>query len=158
MEVSLPDLRYANDRAVVRFSDESLRRIVALPGVQFAAVTTILPLAGTNSDSSFAIEGRNDDRNAPAPDEEKREVSPDYFRAIGTPLVKGRFFTPADNADALPVLIINQALARALDLLPRCDDLTTLSLDLGFSSHSHFTAAFRQTYGRTPREFQGLIR
>jgi len=49
-------------------------------------------------------------------------------------------------------------LARALDLLPRYHDLTTLSLDLGFSSHSHFTSAFRQTYGRTPRDFQGLIR
>jgi AraC-like DNA-binding protein len=49
-------------------------------------------------------------------------------------------------------------LARALDLLPGYDDLTTLSLDLGFSSHSHFTAAFRQTYGHTPKEFQGLIR
>jgi AraC-like DNA-binding protein len=49
-------------------------------------------------------------------------------------------------------------LARALDVLPRYDDLTTLSLDLGFSSHSHFSSAFRQTYGRTPREFQGLIR
>jgi AraC-like DNA-binding protein len=49
-------------------------------------------------------------------------------------------------------------LARALDLLPRYHDLTTLSLDLGFSSHSHFTSAFRQTYGHTPKEFQGLIR
>lgn len=49
-------------------------------------------------------------------------------------------------------------LARALDVLPRYDDLTTLSLDLGFSSHSHFSSAFRQTYGRTPKEFQGLIR
>lgn len=49
-------------------------------------------------------------------------------------------------------------LARALDVLPRYEDLTTLSLDLGFSSHSHFSSAFRQTYGRTPREFQSLIR
>jgi len=49
-------------------------------------------------------------------------------------------------------------LARALDVLPRYDDLTTLSLDLGFSSHSHFSSAFRQTYGRTPKEFQSLIR
>lgn len=49
-------------------------------------------------------------------------------------------------------------LARALDILPRYDDLTTLSLDLGFSSHSHFSSAFRQTYGHTPKEFQGLIR
>jgi len=48
-------------------------------------------------------------------------------------------------------------LARALDVLPRYDDLTTLSLDLGFSSHSHFSSAFRQTYGRTPKEFQNLV-
>lgn len=44
-------------------------------------------------------------------------------------------------------------LARALDLLPRCDDLTALALDLGFSSHSHFTAAFKQAYGRAPSAF-----
>jgi AraC family transcriptional regulator len=45
-------------------------------------------------------------------------------------------------------------LARALDLLPQYDDLTALSLDLGFSSHSHFSAAFRQAYGRSPSEFR----
>jgi AraC family transcriptional regulator len=45
-------------------------------------------------------------------------------------------------------------LARALDLLGKCEDLTALALDLGFSSHSHFSAAFRQAYGRTPLEFQ----
>jgi AraC family transcriptional regulator len=45
-------------------------------------------------------------------------------------------------------------LARALDLLARYDDLTALSLELGFSSHSHFSAAFRETYGRTPSEFK----
>jgi AraC-like DNA-binding protein len=45
-------------------------------------------------------------------------------------------------------------LARAWDLLGRCDDLSGLGMDLGFSSHSHFSAAFRQAYGRTPAEFQ----
>lgn len=45
-------------------------------------------------------------------------------------------------------------LARALDLLAEYDDLTTLGLDLGFSSHSHFSAAFRQAYGRSPSEFK----
>jgi AraC-like DNA-binding protein len=48
-------------------------------------------------------------------------------------------------------------LARALDLLGRYDDLTTLGMDLGFSSHSHFSSAFRQVYGRTPAEFQRSI-
>jgi len=49
-------------------------------------------------------------------------------------------------------------LARALDLLGRCEDLTQLSLDLGFSSHSHFTASFRQTYGCTPAQFRRSLR
>jgi AraC-like DNA-binding protein len=49
-------------------------------------------------------------------------------------------------------------LARALDLLGQYDDLTSLSMDLGFSSHSHFSAAFRQAYGRTPAEFQRSVR
>jgi AraC-like DNA-binding protein len=45
-------------------------------------------------------------------------------------------------------------LARALDLLGQYQDLTMLGLDLGFSSHSHFSAAFRRAYGRSPAEFQ----
>lgn len=45
-------------------------------------------------------------------------------------------------------------LARALDLIGEYDDLSALAVDLGFSSHSHFTAAFRQAYGRTPSEFK----
>ncbi|MBO9661829.1 AraC family transcriptional regulator [Dokdonella sp.] len=48
-------------------------------------------------------------------------------------------------------------LARALDLLGDYDDLTRLGADLGFSSHSHFSAAFRQVYGRTPAEFQRSV-
>jgi AraC-like DNA-binding protein len=45
-------------------------------------------------------------------------------------------------------------LSHALDLLPRCDDLTMLGLDLGFSSHSHFSAAFRRAYGQAPTAYR----
>jgi len=45
-------------------------------------------------------------------------------------------------------------LARGLDLLARHDDLTTLALDLGFSSHSHFSSLFRQLYGCSPSQFK----
>jgi AraC family transcriptional regulator len=45
-------------------------------------------------------------------------------------------------------------LARALDLLGDYGDLTRLALDLGFSSHSHFSAAFKRAYGQTPLGFQ----
>jgi AraC family transcriptional regulator len=49
-------------------------------------------------------------------------------------------------------------LARALDLIPDCDDLAALGQDLGFSSHSHFSAAFTQTYGRSPSAFRRIAR
>jgi AraC family transcriptional regulator len=45
-------------------------------------------------------------------------------------------------------------LARALDLLPEYDDLTTLGLDLGFSSHSHFSTTFAKAYGCSPSAFR----
>jgi AraC family transcriptional regulator len=49
-------------------------------------------------------------------------------------------------------------LARALDLIARYDDLSALAADLGFSSHSHFAAAFRQAYGRSPTAFRQSAR
>ena len=49
-------------------------------------------------------------------------------------------------------------LARSLDLLGQFDDLTDLSVHLGFSSHSHFSSAFRQVYGLSPSEFQRSAR
>ncbi|KAA0079834.1 AraC family transcriptional regulator [Mycolicibacterium sp. P9-64] len=48
-------------------------------------------------------------------------------------------------------------LARSLDLLADCDDLTDLALALGFTSHSHFTAAFGKVYGVTPSGFQRSV-
>jgi len=45
-------------------------------------------------------------------------------------------------------------LARSLELLSQYDDLTSLSLDLGFYSHSHFSTAFKQAYGRSPSAFR----
>ena len=111
-EISLPKIQYPDDASIVRFNNEAQRRIAALPGIQAAGFSTILPLAGTNSDWSFTIEGRPSNDNGPSPDEEKRQVSPDYFRALETPLIKGRFFTDADTADASPVIIVNQAFTK----------------------------------------------
>ncbi|MCV7090105.1 AraC family transcriptional regulator [Mycobacterium interjectum] len=48
-------------------------------------------------------------------------------------------------------------LALALTVLPECGDLTTLAIELGFHSHSHFSSAFKKTFGRTPSEFKRSI-
>jgi AraC-like DNA-binding protein len=48
-------------------------------------------------------------------------------------------------------------LARALDQIPEREDLSALAQDLGFSSHSHFSASFRQAYGMTPAEYRASV-
>ena len=64
------------------------------------------------------------------------------------------------QVEALPLYRyhLQLRLTRALDLLGHRSDLTGLALDLGFSSYSHFSAAFKQAYGQTPRAFQRVAR
>ena len=111
-ELSLPLLKYPRGKPVIDFYAEVLLRVSALPGVQTAAFTNVLPLSGSNTDNSFHIEGRNEMQTKVFPDEEIRSITPDYFRVLQTPLLRGRFFTEADNADGPGVVIINQAMAK----------------------------------------------
>jgi putative ABC transport system permease protein len=102
---------YNHGEAVINFWNEALRRVRQLPGVEAAAATVVLPLSGSNTDSSFAIEGRSSGK-VPTPDEELRVITPDYLRVLKTPLLRGRFFAESDNIDAPRVVIINDALAK----------------------------------------------
>lgn len=119
-ELALPDTKYPQPEsaeyregeAIINFWNEAFRRVQQLPGVEAASFTTILPLSGSNSDSSFSIEGRVVGKNEPGPDEEIRIVTPDYFRVLKTPLLRGRFFSESDNTRAPGVVIINDALAK----------------------------------------------
>ena len=119
-EIDLPETKYPqrgsadyrHGEAMISFWNEALRRVQQLPGVEAAGYTIVLPLSGSNTDSSFAIEGRVLGKNEPGPDEELRIISPDYFRVLKTPLLRGRFFAESDNGDAPGVVIINDALAK----------------------------------------------
>src|SRR5213595_638523 len=135
-EISLPKMQYPDESSIVRFNNEAQHRIAALPGVQAAGFSTILPLAGTNSDWSFAIEGRPSNAKNPSPDEETRQVSPDYFRALEIPLIKGRLFTDADKADAPPVIIVNQAFAKKF--WPKQDVMGKRIVMGGMSEHPNW--------------------
>jgi putative ABC transport system permease protein len=119
MEISLPQLKYPSPgtfylgtETTIQLFAEATRRIAKLPGVQATAATDILPLSGSNNDSSFAIEGRETNTGSPTPDEEIRTITPDYFRVLQTPLLRGRSFTDADTATSPLVVIVNQALVR----------------------------------------------
>jgi putative ABC transport system permease protein len=119
-EINLSDTKYPRrasadyrrGEAMINFWNEALRRVRQLPGVEGVGCTIVLPMSGSNTDSSFAIQDRSVGGKEPTPDEEIRIITPDYFRVLQTPLLKGRFFTEADTADAPGVVIINHALAK----------------------------------------------
>jgi putative ABC transport system permease protein len=112
MEVALPLLKYPRGKPVADFYAEVTRRVKALPGVEAAAFTSILPLSGTNSDSSFQIEGRDAIAEKVYPDEEIRGITPEYFSVIKVPLLQGRFFNEGDQFDGPGVTIVNQSFAK----------------------------------------------
>jgi predicted permease len=106
----LPGARYGEAPKVAAFQQQLLERLAALPGVQSVGLTSDLPWTGYDENASFNIEGKTFPRND-APSGRYHFVSPDYFRAIGVPLLTGRFFNNADQLDSQPVVLINQALA-----------------------------------------------
>jgi AraC family transcriptional regulator len=78
----------------------------------------------------------------------------DVGRAVGaSPAYLTHVFRRVEGT-SLHQYLMQLRLARALVELPHANDLTTLALDVGFSSHSHFTAAFRRAFGATPSEFR----
>ena len=112
MNVNLPVAKYKDDPARAAFYNDLVQRVKAYPGVESAAVVNYIPLGGANSSDTFLVEGRPE----PPPGEEVggryRVSTPDYFRTMGIRLVKGREFTDQDKAGAVPVVIVNETLAR----------------------------------------------
>lgn len=96
----------------VAFFQQLTDKIATLPGVLSVGAVSALPLTGFGNGSLFWIEGR------PAPPPERRPLAvtrgatPAYFRTMGIPLLQGRDFDARDTADAAPVAIIDEALAR----------------------------------------------
>jgi len=96
----------------VAFYEGVLARVKALPGVEAAAYTTAVPLVWKGGASGLIIEGRE-----PGPgamwNANHRQVTPDYFRALGVALKQGRPLSEQDDEGAPPVAVINEAMARS---------------------------------------------
>jgi len=96
------------------FYQQVLAKVQAIPGVIAAGYTTFLPLTNRGGTSGVIVEGAVPARPGDNNDANHRSVSPGYFRAIGTPLLAGRFFNDFDRSGSTPVAIINEAMARQL--------------------------------------------
>jgi putative ABC transport system permease protein len=92
------------------FWRETLTTAARLPGAGSAALSDCLPTAKANQATLLFADRPND--NLHPPSTEACWISPDYFRALGVPLVHGRFFTDHDTLNAPPTVIINEEAAR----------------------------------------------
>lgn len=101
--------RYKSVADLANLYEDALGRIRALPGIQSAAVVAAgLPLE-TGGNDYIHIAGQKDAEGFSA---DYREITPEYFRTLGVPLLQGRFFTMADAAENQKVIIVNAAFAR----------------------------------------------
>jgi putative ABC transport system permease protein len=111
MQLSLPRSKYAEKPQVASFFEQLVQRVSALPGIQSAAVGNNLPMSNEGWNASFAVENLQLGPDEPGPHGDPHMITPNYFEAMGIPLLRGRYFTDADSKDSLPVAIIDQTLA-----------------------------------------------
>jgi len=112
MGMTLPAAKYEDVARRRAFYDELMRRARSLPGVESVAFVSHLPLGGSNSSSTFLVEGVPDPPPGQEFDGRYRVCTPDYFKTMGVPIVRGRGFTDADTAGSRRVIIVNETLAK----------------------------------------------
>lgn len=109
--MTLPRTRYQSEETLRQFYDGVLERLSAAPAIRVAAVVSVLPLSGSDTDTSFSIDGRPlPATRADEPTAWFRVVSHDYFKAMGIRLEEGRGFAATDRGDSPCVVTINRAL------------------------------------------------
>jgi putative ABC transport system permease protein len=108
--ISLPDAAYPRPDDVKAFHNQLLPRLGSLPGVQAASTILPLPLSGSNITTSFDIEERPMPKGQ-QPASPARIASPDYFKAMGVPLLRGRLFDNSDQRNSKLVMLVNQRFA-----------------------------------------------
>jgi predicted permease len=124
--LSLQDARYATSEHVNRLFEQSLSRIRELPGVESAAVVLSLPYERALNTSFRRLDGRHVDTEDQITN--MFYLTPDYFPVLRIPLLRGRLFTDADNANRALVAIVSEAFVK---MYLRDDDPLGRHVDFG---------------------------
>jgi putative ABC transport system permease protein len=103
-----------SDPQIPQFWKQFLEKVQTLPGVKAVGISMSLPPNLLEITNPFTVEGQGYDRHRKLQLAEEMSVSPDYFRALGIPLIKGRFFSPSDRVEGEKdpkIVIINESMA-----------------------------------------------
>jgi putative ABC transport system permease protein len=110
-ELSLPGTKYKDNDRIVTFYQKALRSLRTIPGVAYAGIVEMVPMAGAADGSLIRIPDRPA-QPGKEPFANYSIASSGYFSAVGTPLLLGRDFLDSDTASSTPVVIVNAAMAK----------------------------------------------
>jgi putative ABC transport system permease protein len=109
--IALPRSAYATSQQRLSLADRLLEEVRRQPGMREAALTSFLPFATGNNSFGVLMNGQEEVKPG-MPGANFRAISPDYFRVMSIPLLKGREFSDADHERAPMVTVINETMAK----------------------------------------------
>lgn len=112
LDLELPRAKYSDDSQQIAFFQQAVNRLKELPGVKGVGAVSDLPFSQSVSKQLFTIEGRPARTMTDVPASDYRQISPEYIEAMEIRLVRGRDFQPQDQPGAVPVVLVNETLAR----------------------------------------------
>ena len=112
MRMNLPRNSYPNDASRLAFFDPLLSRVRALPGVESAGMTSVIPGEGRRRNDVFVIPEHPPLPRGQVLDALTRFVDPGYFATLQIPLIEGRIFEPGERLDRASVVVVNQELVK----------------------------------------------
>ncbi|MGH9144811.1 MAG: ABC transporter permease [Vicinamibacterales bacterium] len=112
LQFRLPQTKYSKPEDIARFFKSAIENVRAVPGVQSAALVRAVPFSGNGGLTGYAIEGQPTPDPAQMPQARFHLVTPDYFKTLRIPLLKGRDFTDRDDLKSPLVSLVNETFAR----------------------------------------------
>jgi putative ABC transport system permease protein len=112
LRTELPRAKARDPQQRNQFLQQVLERVEHLPGVESAGYTTSIPLSWKGGTNGFYPEGLKAPIPGMAYDANHRQVSANYLQTMNIPLRQGRYFDARDNAQAIPVAIVNETMGR----------------------------------------------
>jgi putative ABC transport system permease protein len=111
-ELSLPELRYPDQQHITTLYQRALRSLQSQPGIESAAIVETLPIGGATESTGIRIPDWTPPQSGIRRYANYTITSATFFATVGAPILRGREFLESDTANSMPVVVINEAMAK----------------------------------------------
>jgi len=112
--VALPEMKYGDHNRIRSYYEQLLQKLQSTPGVQSAACVSSLPSTWSWNQAEYQAEGQPPAGLGEMRTTMSQSASPDFFRTLRVPLLRGRWLSDEDGANATPVAVISHSMAKSV--------------------------------------------